>query len=239
MSISSIKRIRRIEKGLGLRFKSKRLPLIALTHPSYQNSERDRTDAQTFQRLEFLGDAVLNYFIVVRLYKMFPHANEGLLSRLRSILVSRKMLAKIAKKIALSQNLLLSEGERKHPNGINEKVMADSFEALLAAIYFDRGLKQTESFLGRCFKSYLNQRKLFRLDPNSKSALQEFVQKNDGRLPVYRMERKKDFFIAWVSSKRTIKARGVGRTKQEAEVQAAAALLKKLLSKTKKRKQNR
>ena len=219
-----------LERMIGKPFRSKKWLLAALTHPSYQNTHEPLKSATLFQRLEFLGDSILNFFIAHNLYDLFPKANEGLMSRLRSVLVSKKVLARIAHTIRLRNHLLLGEREENHPDLVREKIMADAFEALIAAIYFDRGQKAVERFLSKCFKPYFNQRKLFLLDPNPKSTLQEFTQKNLGVLPSYRTAHQPNgtVFTAWVTIKGKRKTKGEGRTKQEAEAQAAAQLLKKL-----------
>jgi ribonuclease III len=225
-----------IKKVLGQPFRSEKTLLRALTHPSFQEQPLDPSSPARFQRLEFLGDAVLNFFVVRQLYERFPKADEGLLSRMRSILVSRKLLARIARTIRLKSVLRLGTQERSRYSTAREKILADAFESLVAAVYFDRGLKATEQFLLRCFKPHFNQKKLFKFDPNPKSTLQEFIQKAHGQLPVYRTERRGDSFVAWASAKSKVKARGIGRTKQEAEAQAAALLLKKLKRKKVRRK---
>ncbi len=220
----------RLERTIGCSFRNKNLLSIALTHPSCQNEYEAAAAGENFQRFEFLGDSILNYFIAREIYERFPKADEGILSRLRSILVSRKLLARIARSIRLRSYLRLGEREQKQPGQIREKILADAFEALVAAIYFDRGRKAVERFLLKCFKSYFNQKKLFQFDPNPKSTLQEYTQKQFGTLPVYRARQEKNhgIFTAWVTIKRRSKTKGQGRTKQEAESQAAAALLRKL-----------
>ncbi len=220
----------RLEQTIGYRFRNKNLLLAALTHPSYQNEREANVPIENFQRLEFLGDSILDFFIVRKLYDLFPEANEGLLSRLRSILVSKKFLARIARTLRLSPALLLGEREQKLPAALREKILADTFEALVAAIYFDRGQKTVEQFLLKHFKPYFNPKKLFQFDPNPKSTLQEYTQKKFGMLPHYQSkhEKKQERFKVWVSIKRKMRATGMGRTKQEAESKAAAALLKKL-----------
>jgi ribonuclease-3 len=227
-----------LDRTLGVTFRNRKLLLAAITHPSFLN-EYDQFHArqrmksnQDFQRFEFLGDAVLNYFIAAKLYETFPKADEGLLSRLRSILVSRKLLARIARSIRLGRFLLLGTRERGQPVPTREKILADAFESLLAAIYFDRGLKAAEKFLLKCFLPYLDQKKLFRFDPNPKSALQESAQKKFHILPKYRVDRASDgLFTASVTLKKNLTAEGKGHSKQEAETQAARALLKKLKAK--------
>ena len=245
-----------LERTIGRAFRNRKFLLTALTHPSYQNSieakpprnptgfgtaqslnrsdSRAKPSADQFQRFEFLGDSIINYFVATNLYEQFPNADEGLLSRLRSILVSRKLLARLGRSIRLRSYLNLGERERKLPEALKEKMVSDAFEALVAALYFDRGKKAVEQFLMKCFAPYFNQKRLFAFDPNPKSALQEEVQKKFGVLPAYHAQlgKSKDVFTAWVTIKGRMKTKGRGRTKQEAEAQAAAALLKKLKAKS-------
>ncbi|MBI1977598.1 MAG: ribonuclease III [Candidatus Omnitrophica bacterium] len=221
-----------LEKAIGNTFRNKKLLQAALTHPSYSTEIGTEKLPQNFQRLEFLGDAILNFFIARRLYQLFPKANEGTLSRLRSTLVSRKLLVRIAQSIRLKKYLRLGKSGLYHPDLVMEKILADAFEALIAAVYFDRGPRAVERFLAKHFKPYFNERKLFQLDPNPKSTLQEYTQKEYGTLPIYQSQfyKKRASFAASVAIKRKsrLKAKGVGRTKQEAEAHAAQTLLKKL-----------
>jgi len=213
------------------RFHRKGLLITALAHPSYSGAQNTSAESSlSFQRFEFLGDAILNLFVASELYRRFPKANEGLLSRMRSILVSRKLLAKIARSIGLNTNFRLGKYQENITAGAREKILADVFEALLAALYFDRGRKTVEQFLLQCFASYFNPKKLFLIDPNPKSSLQEFTQGKFGSLPVYevRPHKKRKLFTAWVKIRGIRKAKGSGSTKQEAESRAAAAALKKL-----------
>jgi ribonuclease-3 len=218
-----------IEKTLGRTFRNKRLFLVALTHPSHPAVNQNAGSSEQFQRLEFLGDAILNFFIATELYARFPKANEGVLSRLRSILVSKKLLAKMARALRLAAaNPQINETNGSDSG--NDKILSDIFEALIAAIYFDRGKGTAIRFLSKQFKPYFNQKKLIAFDPNPKSTLQEYAQKKSGILPVYRtlFGKKSALFTAYVTIKRRMKTKGLGRTKQEAEAQAAASLLKKL-----------
>lgn len=222
--------MKRLEKIIGFKFRRKELLQAALNHPSYQSDGQVIQTVENFQRLEFLGDSILNFFVAGKLYHLFPKANEGMLSRLRSILVSRKLLARIARSIRLRTYLLLGKRKQKQPEANHEKILADAFEALIAAIYFDRGEKAVQRFLMKYFKPYFDQKKLFQLDPNPKSTLQEYTQKKFGVLPVYQVRNTKNrkSFLASVTIRGKKNAKGEGRTKQEAESQAAAALLKKL-----------
>jgi len=223
-----------IEKTLGRTFRSKRLFRVALTHPSHLGVNQNAGSSEEFQRLEFLGDSILNFFIATELYTRFPEANEGVLSRLRSILVSKKLLAKMARSLRLAAVNPQTTGINWADSG-NDKILSDMFEALIAAIYFDRGRNAANRFLSKHFKTYFDQKKLIAFDPNPKSTLQEYVQKKSGILPIYRtaFEKKRGSFTAYVTIKRRMKTKGQGRTKQEAESQAAASLLKKLKIKKK------
>ncbi|MBI4372405.1 MAG: ribonuclease III [Candidatus Omnitrophica bacterium] len=222
--------MKRLEKTIGFKFKRKELLQAALNHPFYQSAGQTLQTSEDFQRLEFLGDSILNSFIAGKLYHLFPKANEGMLSRLRSILVSRKLLARIARSLKLRTFLLLGKRKQKQLESNQEKILADTLEALIAAIYFDRGEKSVQRFLIKYFDPYFDPKKLFQLDPNPKSALQEYSQKKFGGLPIYQVRPAKNqkSFLALVTISGKKKAKGEGRTKQEAESQAAAALLKKL-----------
>lgn len=223
----------KLERTIHSAFKKKTLLLEALTHPSFQPpgglNTAEREKKMGFQRLEFLGDSVLNFFIAEKLFELFHEADEGLMSQLRSILVSRKLLARIARKIRLGSYLLLGTPLTRYPSRVREKILADSFEALIAAIYLDKGLAAAKKFLLGCFIPYFCQRKLFQVDPNPKSTLQEHVQKKHHILPVYEsVQHKRDSFVTWVSVRGKMRTKGEGETKQEAETEAAAKLLRRL-----------
>ncbi len=215
----------RLNRAIGHVFRNKALLQSSLIHPSVSQSLPNAD----FQRFEFLGDSVLNFFIAAKLYETFPEANEGFLSRLRSILVSRKLLAKIARSIRLKSFLTLGLAIAEQPARVQEKILADSFESLLGAIYLDGGYNRAHRFLLRYFTPYLNEKKLLQVDSNPKSALQEHVQKKWHILPAYASrQEKKDRFTVWVSIHGKMKTKGEGETKQEAETEAAGKLLKRL-----------
>src|SRR3989338_2254734 len=117
--------LKKLQKAVGHHFKNPKMILAALAHPSYRNETPKETFQACFQRLEFLGDSILNLFVAKRLYHLFPKANEGILSRLRSILVSRKLLARIAKTLKLSHYLLLGSQEQKQDDWVKDKIIAD------------------------------------------------------------------------------------------------------------------
>jgi len=199
----------------------------AFCHPSYRH-EGAHVDLESFDRLEFLGDAILNYVICIKIYALFPKASEGELSRLRSILVSRKILCRVARDIRLGKLLRLGKSLKRQPHPPRDKVLADSFEALIAAIFFDAGLSKAEFFILRHFKPYLNAKRLFRLDPNPKSSLQEFCQKHWQILPLYRNEMRDGRVETEISIADRWKVRAHGTTRRQAEEKAARLLLKKM-----------
>ncbi len=217
-----------IEKTIGWKFKRPGLLNSALTHPSFQDLEE--AGGLYFQRLEFLGDAIINSFIAFNIYGSFPNANEGTLTRLRSLLVSKKTLSEIAIRLKLSKFIRVGEQEQKKLEFIQDKILADAFEALIAAIYLDRGRKKVELFLDKCFAPYFKKKNLFDFTSHPKSTLQEYTQKKSGALPKYESAFKirKEIFETCVTVEKKLKAKGQGRTKQEAEANAAAALIRKL-----------
>lgn len=165
---------------IGYEFKSPDLLNMALTHRS--------AGQQHYERLEFLGDAVLSYVITGELYKRFPAATEGQLSRLRASLVKGDTLAKISRQISLGEYLNLGSGELKSGGFRRASILADAFEALIGAIYLDGGAQAASHFILRYFEVRLTQ-----CDPNSvlkdpKTRLQELLQSQGKALPEYRVD---------------------------------------------------
>ncbi len=222
-----------LEKTLGLKMKKQGGYESALTHPSFRY-ENKVPPLDHFDRMEFLGDAILNEVICRKIYQTFEDADEGLLSRLRSTLVSRRILIKIARDLKLNKFMRLGRGFKKSsPAFLKAKVLADVFEALIAAIYFDRGKKITEAFILNHFAEYFDIKKLFRLDPNPKSTLQEISQRYWKKLPQYDSAQvaKGIQVTAWIDGQKRAKA--VARSRKEAEEKAARALVIKLRKKFK------
>ena len=217
-----------IEKALGIKFKKKLLLTSALTHPSFHDPKE--AGGLYFQRLEFLGDSVINSFVAFELYCLFPKANEGMLTRFRSLLVSRKTLSEIAARLKLGKFIRVGRQEEQKLNLMEDKILADTFEALVAAIYLDCGQKKVERFLKLRFAPSLKKKNLFQFSSHPKSMLQEYTQKKSGSLPQYEtaFNLRKEIFEAHAAVSKRNKAKGTGRTKQEAEANAAAALILKL-----------
>ena len=186
LSASDIALIRKLEKQIEVSFKSGALVIRALKHRSYLNvSNEDRVASN--ERLEFLGDAVLDLAITHYLYQKFPKRAEGQLSKIKSILVSKPVLAECAKRLELGQFLLMNKGEEKTGGRKRDSILADSFEAIIGAIYLDSGFDSADAFIKRHllsnFKSIM-QRELFK---NHKSALLEFAQSEYSQPPEYRV----------------------------------------------------
>lgn len=227
----------------GVRFRNRRWLEAALTHPSFRNENPAAPPLEDFDRMEFFGDSILDFVICRRLYKLYPKANEGLLSRLRSIIVSRKILSRIAQELRLSPSLKLGKSLRAQFSLCRAKISTDSLEALFAAIYFDQGFESAEKFILKHFSQYFDAKRLFRLDPNPKSTLQELAQKQWRVIPSYSSQLHEKGMRTEVIISPSRKAIAMGRTRQEAEEKAARFLVRKirqeLLRRSKKRSSSR
>lgn len=212
---------------LGLAFSNPKLLEAALHHPSYRN-EHPPVRLPDFDRMEFFGDAVLNYVICCELIEAFPDANEGILSRFRSTLVSRKILARIAVELKLKKWLKLGSGLAHGSGNQLHKVLADAFEALLAAIYEDQGLERARGFIVKHFRPYLNPKRLARLDPNPKSTLQELTQRQWKKTPVYSWKVRKPGIQVVVRIGKKFSYSVTGKNRRDLEEKAARELLRKL-----------
>lgn len=197
---------------------------IALTHRSALN---ENNQLISNERLEFLGDAVLELVVSDWLYRHYPDQNEGGLSLKRSQIVQTKTLAVAAGSLNLNQQLILSKGEAKSGGRENESILADCFEAVIGAIYLEKGLPSATEFITRSLLG----RKVKVVD--YKSRLQEKWQKRYHAAPKYKLlktlgpDHKKTFKVG-VYLKHRLIAAGDGLSKQKAEAQAASAALDKL-----------
>jgi ribonuclease-3 len=214
---------------VGYRFRNPNLLLEALTHTSYaqESSRRGRDNEQ----LEFLGDAVLNFLVSVRLADKFPEYQEGKLSRARARLVAAGHLSQVASKLELGTYLRLGRGEEKTGGRDKSRLLVDALEALMAAIYRDGGLRAAQQFVKRFILPQdlaAAASELFLID--YKSALQENLQGEHRGPAVYRVvgeagpEHRKTFTVE-VDAGHGLAAQGVGRSKKAAEQEAAKVLL--------------
>ena len=213
-----------LEERIGHKFRNSLLLAEALTHPSLgHETQRHHFDNQ---RLEFLGDAVLQLIITEHLYAMFPREAEGRLTKLRSRLVSREALRAHAVKLELGQFLMMGRGEEACGGRERTSTLADAFEALLGAIYLDTNLDTARRFILTLAAPDLAQLQVEPVDINPKGHLQELLQAISPRSPVYELlsesgpEHAKTFVVR-VSWEGTALGQGTGRSKKQAETAAA------------------
>ena len=220
--------LKSLQERLGYQFRDEGLLLLALTHPSVAH-ERSMAVAHN-QRLEFLGDAVLQLVLTRELYDRFPGFGEGPLTKARAQLVNRHSLGALARSLELGAHLILSRGEESSGGRERESTLADAYESVLGAIYMDSGFDAASGFINRQFVELLEQGDVIpRLD-NPKGELQEFLQENTGIAPTYELtsisgpDHDRVFECA-VYHRGVEMARGTGKNKKAAESEAAARAL--------------
>lgn len=226
-----MKDLANLEKIIKIKFKNKDLIKQALVHRSYIN-EHPKFSLGHNERLEFLGDAVLEIITTEYLFHRFPEKSEGELTNWRASLVNAKILAQIAAELKLDKFLFLSKGEANDQNSkARQYILANAIEALIGAIYLDQGIEKSKEFIGANILvklDYILSNKLY-LDP--KSTFQEKAQEHVGITPHYSVlsekgpDHEKIFKIGLYLDKELI-ATGTGGSKQEAQVSAALNGLK-------------
>lgn len=220
--------ISELEKALGYHFQDSDLPIQALTHKSFSNEQSAGRNHN--ERLEFLGDAVLELAVSERVFRDFPDIPEGGMTRIRAEVVSEKGLALIARELNLGRGLRLGKGEEKSGGREKPSLLADALEALLGAIYCDRGFAAACDVVGRIFSSVIANSAETRYGTDYKTCLQERLQADFGQLPEYHLtqvcgpDHERVFFME-VRFDGKLFGRGQGSSKKQAEQQAAAAAL--------------
>lgn len=215
----------RLEERIGYRFRTPSLLEEALRHASLQG-EQDRS----YQRLEFLGDAVLNLCIAEEMFRRLPGAGEGQLSRARSAVISNIHLVKIGERIGIPEALRTDPSIRDRGGGVTRKMVADAVEAIIGAIFVDGGYESARDFVLGSFRDEGTMEEVEgSFDP--KSRLQEWCQANRLPLPRYRLQGASGpphsrTFTVMVRVGEGREETGSGRTKKEAEMEAAARLLR-------------
>ncbi len=214
------------QAATGVRFRDTSILARALTHRSFLGSDAGRMVRGSNERLEFLGDAVLELVVIEHLFNRYPDEREGHLTQMKSLLVSRSVLADCAESMQLGRYLLLSEAEREAGGGQRRSILADAFEAVLGAIYVDQGLPAAARFVERWLLSS-EERILHDTDKqNFKSILQEKVQAQVRSHPRYRVisetgpDHRKHFRVEVLVCGAVV-GTGEGRNKKEAEQHAA------------------
>ncbi|HJN86438.1 MAG: ribonuclease III [Dehalococcoidia bacterium] len=176
-----------LESALGLTFRNRQLLEQALVHRSSVN-EQGWSPTDSYERMEYLGDAVLELVVSEDLYGRFPDLSEGALTKVRSGLVCRESLAQVARRLNLGDRLLMGKGEEATGGRLRESTLAAAFEALVAAVYLDRDYAEARRFVLRVMAEELEgSYRLGRLPENPKSSLQEYVQGQGLPAPVYRV----------------------------------------------------
>ena len=218
-----------IEATISYKFANSLHLAEALTHPSLaREAKRSRFDNQ---RLEHLGDAVIQLILTEELFRLFPDFGEGQLTKMRSRLVSREALCQFAQKISLGQYLLLGKGELSSGGRERPSNLADAFEALSGAIYLDGGLEAARDFIFTNFRDHIEEITAQPEEKNPKGSLQECLQAITPSSPTYRLVGQEGpdhlkFFLAEVKWEGLVLGQGSGRSKQEAEISAATEALR-------------
>jgi ribonuclease III len=217
-----------LQARLGYAFRDHGLLRLALTHPSVAHEQG--VPMQTNQRLEFLGDAVLQLVLTRELFDKFPAFGEGPLTKARAKLVNRRTLAEHARGIGLGRNLIVSRGEEMHGGRERPSALADTFEALLGAIFLDSGFEVAREFILREFQTAFGVLNVIPILENPKGELQELLQSSSLASPEYSVASATGpdhdrIFECTVHHNGVELARGQGKSKKAAESEAALAAL--------------
>lgn len=219
-----------IQERIAYQFSNIALLERALTHKSYANEYRV---SYHNERMEFLGDAVLNLAVSEYLMRACPDSTEGDMSKLRAAVVSEPALSAVARTIGLGDYMLLGRGEEQTGGRDKDSLLANCLEALIASIYLDTGKEAAAAFVVRFFEDMIKRTCTSRGALDNKTELQELCQERIKQLPEYKIvsetgpDHQKQFAVeVWI--KGILSGRGIGRSKKEAEQRAAKEALKKL-----------
>lgn len=222
----------KLEEIISYKFKSKDLLKESLTHRSYLNEEPNWGLPHN-ERLEFLGDAVLELAVTEELFNRYLDYTEGQLTPIRSALVNYQMLAQVAREINLDEFILLSRGEAKDTGRAREVILANAVEALIGGIYLDSSYMSAKTFVNKFILSQLEEVMSKELYRDAKSLLQEKIQEKMKITPTYKVlsesgpDHQKNFTIGVYFGDKLI-AKGIGLSKQDAEIEAAKEALKNI-----------
>ena len=213
---------KRLENNIQYVFNDSDILTRALTHRSHSS--------KNYERLEFLGDAVLDMVLSERLYKEFSQIEEGRLSRMRAHLVNQKALAQIAREIELDTYLILGKGESTFGKN-RDSILSDSLEALIGGVYIDGGFKSAQTVIEILFENMISQINPDDLFKDSKSTLQEVLQKSNMKLPEYKLiktegdQHDQIFEVECIIATMNLITNGKGKNLKTAEQQAAEKAL--------------
>jgi ribonuclease III len=222
-------KIDELQKKIGIKFNDNQKLILALTHRSYLNENRQLKSSN--ERLEFLGDAILEYWSSQKLFSLFPEFDEGQLTNLRSLIVCTQNLAEIGNGFNLGDYILLSRGEETHGGRKNISLLADTFESIIGAIHEDQGYKTVDKFLTKFLEKNITTLSAKNIYKDAKSQFQEIAQSKRGITPHYLTitesgpDHQKIFEVGVYLNDELI-ASGKGNSKQRAEEDAATKAAK-------------
>lgn len=227
-----IKRIEELEKTIKYTFKDKNNIILALTHSSYANEYKNQKLTSN-ERLEFLGDTVLNMIISEEIYTKYNDLSEGEMTKFRSNVICEISLAKCAKNIDIGKYLLLGKGEENTGGRQRVSILSDAVEALIGALYLDAGLEKARSFVLNQMGEMIEKSIKGIIFMDYKTQLQEILQKGNEKRVVYEIIDEKGpdhdkVFISQVMIDGKLAGKGRGKTKKEAEQMAAKETIKEL-----------
>ena len=222
-----------LQKILCIEFKDVSLLEKSLVHRSYLN-ENQGIESDSNERLEYLGDAILGFVVAEKLYRDFPEYDEGQMTRIRSVLVRRETLARISRSINLGEFLLLGKGEDASGGRNKSANLACALEAVIAAVYLDQGMVKTKKMIIRLLEDEWQKAIKKPAAIDYKSRLQELIQSREQKIPSYQVtgtsgpDHIKTFNVE-VRLRNELLGSGSGKSKKEAETEAARKALKKLM----------
>lgn len=230
-TVTKARPIARLEKALGIEFKNKGLLQQAMYHRSYLNEAA--AEVESNERLEFLGDAVLGHVISDKLYRDYTTLSEGQLSQIRALLVRWDALAKAAQRISLGEYLVMGRGEELSGGRDRPSNLAGALEALIGAAFLDGGVTRARKLVLQLLKPDLEEIAKKGITADSKSELQHIAQTRWHQIPAYRLVSSEGpdhakLFTVEVSVGAEMMGRGQGRTKKQAELNAARQALETL-----------
>ena len=221
-----------LEKSIKYSFNNKSNLLLALTHSSFAN-ENKKLKLYSNERLEFLGDAVLNMVISEKIFLDYPDLNEGEMTKIRAAIVCETSLAKYANKINLAEYLLLSKGEELTGGRSRPSILADVFEALIGAIYIDGGINKAKKFINNVMRNAIDEIIENQEDPDYKTHFQEIIQrKGEDKIQYEVIEEKgpdhDKIFVTQLKVNEKVMGKGRGKSKKAAEQNAAKDALERM-----------
>ncbi|MCB1198194.1 MAG: ribonuclease III [Deltaproteobacteria bacterium] len=221
-----------IEKKMGEKFLDPHYVRTALTHRSFMN-ENNHLGGEDNERLEFLGDSVLGLIVSHELMRKFPNEKEGSLSKYRSSLVNEKVLSKLALEISMNEHVRLGKGEDKNAGRKKKSILADAFEALIAAVFLSNGFDATKTFVLSLMEPWINSVQNYSLVLDYKSQLQEYTLKLFKVIPRYNLIKQvgPDHFKTFetqVVINEKVYGMGKGKSKKDSEQKAAKQALEAL-----------